>query len=87
MVFEGIICYIGDILNVECFNIYILDYYVKMVKELEREGFYILVIKDMVGLLKLKVVYELIGELCEVIYFLIYLYIYDISGNGLLIYK
>lgn len=86
-IFEGIICYIGDILNFEWLNIYILEYYVKLVKELECEGFYILVIKDMVGLLKFKVVYELIGELKLVVDLLIYFYIYDISGNGLLIYK
>lgn len=86
-IFEGIICYIGDILNFEWSNIYILEYYVKLVKELECEGFYILVIKDMVGLLKFKVVYELIGELKLVVDLLIYFYIYDISGNGLLIYK
>lgn len=86
-ILEGIICYIGDILNFEWLNIYILEYYVKLVKELECEGFYILVIKDMVGLLKFKVVYELIGELKLVVDLLIYFYIYDISGNGLLIYK
>lgn len=86
-ILEGIICYIGDILNFEWLNIYILEYYVKLVKELECEGFYILVIKDMVGLLKFKVVYELIGELKVVVDLLIYFYIYDISGNGLLMYK
>ena len=36
MVSEGTICYTGDILNAERSNIYTLDYYVKMAKELER---------------------------------------------------
>ena len=31
-----------------------LEYYVKLAKELEREGFHILTIKDMAGLLKPK---------------------------------
>ena len=34
-----------------------------MAKELEREGFHILAIKDMAGLLKPKAANELIGEL------------------------
>ena len=59
MVSEGTICYTGDILNAERSNIYTLDYYVKMAKELEREGFHILAIKDMAGLLKPKAAYEL----------------------------
>lgn len=52
---EGTICYTGDILNPERSNIYTLEYYVKLAKELEREGFHILAIKDMAGLLKPKV--------------------------------
>ncbi|MGU3218298.1 hypothetical protein ACVXZ0_01715 [Staphylococcus aureus] len=36
---EGTICYTGDILNPERSNIYTLEYYVKLAKELEREGF------------------------------------------------
>nr|MBO8492320.1 pyruvate carboxylase [Staphylococcus aureus] len=48
---EGTICYTGDILNPERSNIYTLEYYVKLAKELEREGFHILAIKDMAGLL------------------------------------
>lgn len=35
---EGTICYTGDILNPERSNIYTLDYYVKLAKELEKEG-------------------------------------------------
>ena len=37
MVSEGTICYTGDILNAERSNIYTLDYYVKMAKELEEK--------------------------------------------------
>ena len=74
MVSEGTICYTGDILNAERSNIYTLDYYVKMAKELEREGFHILAIKDMAGLLKPKAAYELIGELREATHLPIHLH-------------
>lgn len=84
---EGAICYTGDILNVERSNIYTLDYYVKMAKELEREGFHILAIKDMAGLLKPKAANELIGELRAVVNLPIHLHTHDTSGNGLLTYK
>ena len=87
MVSEGTICYTGDILNAERSNIYTLDYYVKMAKELEREGFHILAIKDMAGLLKPKAAYELIGELREATHLPIHLHTHDTSGNGLLTYK
>lgn len=84
---EGAICYTGDILNVERSNIYTLDYYVKMAKELEREGFHILAIKDMAGLLKPKAANELIGELRAALNLPIHLHTHDTSGNGLLTYK
>lgn len=84
---EGAICYTGDILNVERSNIYTLDYYVKMAKELEREGFHILAIKDMAGLLKPKAANELIGELRAAVNLPIHLHTHDTSGNGLLTYK
>ena len=84
---EGAICYTGDILNPERSNVFTLEYYVKLAKELEREGFHILAIKDMAGLLKPKATYELIGELKSAINLPIHLHTHDTSGNGLLIYK
>ena len=84
---EGAICYTGDILNPERSNVFTLEYYVKLAKELEREGFHILAIKDMAGLLKPKAAYELIGELKSAINIPIHLHTHDTSGNGLLIYK
>lgn len=84
---EGAICYTGDILNPERSNVFTLEYYVKLAKELEREGFHILAIKDMAGLLKPKAAYELIGELKSAINLPIHLHTHDTSGNGLLIYK
>ncbi|MFI8611584.1 pyruvate carboxylase [Staphylococcus capitis] len=84
---EGAICYTGDILNVERSNIYTLDYYVKMAKELESEGFHILAIKDMAGLLKPKAANELIGELRAAVNLPIHLHTHDTNGNGLLTYK
>lgn len=84
---EGAICYTGDILNPERSNVFTLEYYVKLAKELEREGFHILAIKDMAGLLKPKAAYELIGEFKSAINLPIHLHTHDTSGNGLLIYK
>lgn len=83
---EGTICYTGDILNPERSNIYTLDYYVKLAKELEKEGFHILAIKDMAGLLKPKAAYELIGRLRAAVDMPIHLHTHDTSGNGLLTY-
>ncbi|EJO7176321.1 pyruvate carboxylase [Staphylococcus pseudintermedius] len=84
---EGTICYTGDILNPERSNIYTLDYYVKLAKELEREGFHMLAIKDMAGLLKPRAAYELIGELKAAVDLPIHLHTHDTSGNGILTYK
>ena len=58
-----------------------------MAKELEREGFHILAIKDMAGLLKPKAANELIGELRSAVDLPIHLHTHDTSGNGLLTYK
>src|SRR5699024_11684756 len=62
---EGTICYTGDFLDPNRSNIYTLDYYVNMAKTLESEGFYILAIKDMAGLLIIKAAYDLICALDE----------------------
>ena len=84
---EGTICYTGDILNPERSNVFTLDYYVKLARELEREGFHILAIKDMAGLLKPRAAYELVGELKAAVNLPIHLHTHDTSGNGLLTYK
>ncbi|ARJ27695.1 pyruvate carboxylase [Staphylococcus lugdunensis] len=84
---EGTICYTGDILNPERSNVFTLEYYVNLAKQLEREGFHILAIKDMAGLLKPKAAYELIGELRAAVDMPIHLHTHDTSGNGLLTYK
>ncbi|WP_281190962.1 pyruvate carboxylase [Staphylococcus schleiferi] len=84
---EGTICYTGDILNPERSDVYTLDYYVKMAQRLEREGFHMLAIKDMAGLLKPRAAYELIGELKAAVNLPIHLHTHDTSGNGILTYK
>lgn len=84
---EGTICYTGDILNPKRSNVYTLDYYVKMAQSLEREGFHMLAIKDMAGLLKPRAAYELIGELKAAVNLPIHLHTHDTSGNGILTYK
>ncbi|MBI5974487.1 pyruvate carboxylase [Staphylococcus canis] len=84
---EGTICYTGDILNVQRSNIYTIDYYVQLAKTLEREGFHMLAIKDMAGLLKPRAAFELIGELKKAVDIPIHLHTHDTSGNGILTYK
>lgn len=84
---EGAICYTGDILNPNRSDLYTIEYYVNMAKELEREGFHILAIKDMAGLLKPKAANELIGELKAAVDLPIHLHTHDTSGNGILVYK
>ena len=84
---EGAICYTGDILNPERSNVYTLEYYINLAKELQREGVHILGIKDMAGLLKPKAAYELISELKTQIDIPIHLHTHDTSGNGLLVYQ
>src|SRR5699024_1823334 len=84
---EGAICYTGDILNPERSNVYTLDYYINLAKELQSEGVHILGIKDMAGLLKPKAAHELIGELKTHIDIPIHLHTHDTSGNGLLVYQ
>lgn len=74
---EACFCYIGDIIDFIWIK-YILQYYFDLAKQLEDYGVYIIVIKDMVGLLKLLVVEELISVLKDIVYILIYLYMYDI---------
>lgn len=84
---EGAICYTGDILNPERSNIYTLDYYKKMAIAMEREGFHILAIKDMAGLLKPEAAYELISELKATVNLPIHLHTHDTSGNGIMVYS
>lgn len=84
---EGTICYTGDILDTTRSNVYTLDYYVNLAKTLEREGFHMLAIKDMAGLLKPRAAYELIGELKAAVNLPIHLHTHDTSGNGILTYN
>jgi pyruvate carboxylase len=78
---EACMCYTGDILD-ETREKYNLNYYVKMAKELEREGTHILGIKDMSGLLKPMAAYKLIKALKNEISIPIHLHTHDTSGNG-----
>ncbi|UBH23160.1 pyruvate carboxylase [Macrococcus armenti] len=84
---EGAICYTGDILNPNRSSIYTLEYYLKMAKEMEQEGFHILAIKDMAGLLKPEAAYTLISALKAEVSMPIHLHTHDTSGNGIMIYN
>lgn len=78
---EACMCYTGDILD-ETREKYNLNYYVKMAKQLEKEGTHILGIKDMSGLLKPIAAYKLIKALKDEISIPIHLHTHDTSGNG-----
>lgn len=81
MIAEACMCYTGDILD-ETREKYNLNYYVKMAKELEREGTHIIGIKDMSGLLKPMAAYKLIKALKNEVAVPIHLHTHDTSGNG-----
>lgn len=81
MIAEACMCYTGDILD-ETREKYNLNYYIKMAKELEREGTHIIGIKDMSGLLKPMAAYKLIKALKNEVAVPIHLHTHDTSGNG-----
>lgn len=78
---EACMCYTGDILD-ETREKYNLNYYVKLAKQLEKEGTHILGIKDMSGLLKPIAAFKLIKALKDEISIPIHLHTHDTSGNG-----
>lgn len=82
---EVMICYTGDILDKNRTK-YDLAYYTSMAKELEAAGAHILGIKDMAGLLKPQVAYELVSALKETIDIPVHLHTHDTSGNGIYMY-
>lgn len=78
---EPAMCYTGDILD-ESRDKYTLDYYVKMAKNLEKQGAHIIGIKDMSGLLKPVAAFRLIKALKNEVAVPIHLHTHDTSGNG-----
>ncbi|WP_010286613.1 pyruvate carboxylase [Kurthia massiliensis] len=82
---EATLCYTGDILD-DTRSKYTVDYYKKMVKELENAGANIIAIKDMAGLLKPNAAYELVSELKAATDLPIHLHTHDTSGNGIYLY-
>ncbi|SHE59720.1 pyruvate carboxylase [Atopostipes suicloacalis DSM 15692] len=84
---EGTFCYTGDILNPERSEIYTLDYYVNLAKEIQAQGVHFLGIKDMSGILKPEAAYLLIKALKEEIDIPIHLHSHDTSGNALSMYS
>lgn len=84
---EGTLCYTGDILNPDRSNIYTLDYYVNLAKEIEALGVHFLGIKDMSGILKPEAAYQLIKALKAEINIPIHLHSHDTSGNALSLYS
>jgi len=84
---EGTLCYTGDILNPERSEIYTLDYYVDLAKDIEAQGVHTLGIKDMSGVLKPEAAYKLIKTLKEEISLPIHLHSHDTSGNNIPMYS
>ncbi|UUX35423.1 pyruvate carboxylase [Fundicoccus culcitae] len=84
---EGALCYTGDILNPQRSEIFTLDYYVKLAKEIQAQGVHFLGIKDMSGILKPEAAYMLVKALKEEIDIPIHLHTHDTSSNGLATYS
>lgn len=85
VVVEVVFCYIGDFFDlVEDF--YMFDYYFGFVDQIVVVGVYIIVIKDMVGLLCFVVVVKFVLVLWEWFDFFVYLYMYDIFGGQFVIF-
>lgn len=84
---EGTLCYTGDILDPDRSDIYTLDYYVDLAKEIEALGVHFLGIKDMSGLLKPEAAYQLIKALKQEINIPIHLHSHDTSGNAIPMYS
>ena len=78
---EGTLCYTGDILDPDRSEVYTLDYYIDLAKEIEAQGVHLLGIKDMSGVLKPEAAYILIKALKEEINIPIHLHSHDTSGN------
>jgi pyruvate carboxylase len=78
-ILEAAVCYTGDILDPQRPK-YDLAYYVKMAKELEREGAHILGIKDMAGLLKPAAAKLLFTSLRQELTIPIHFHTHDTSG-------
>lgn len=84
---EGTICYTGDISNPKRSEVYTLDYYVELAKQIESLGVHSLAIKDMSGVLKPEAAYQLISALKSEIKVPLHLHTHDTSSNGLLTYS
>lgn len=78
---EACLCYTGDILDTKR-DKYTLEYYVRMAKELEKQGTHMLGIKDMSGLVKPMAAKKLITALKNEIAIPVHLHTHDTSGNG-----
>ena len=78
-ILEAAVCYTGDILDPKRPK-YDLDYYVKIARELEREGAHILGIKDMAGLLKPPAAKLLFSTLKRELSIPIHFHTHDTSG-------
>ena len=76
---EGTLCYTGDILN-PARTKYQLDYYVKLAKQLVKQGAHLLCIKDMAGLCKPYAAHKLVKTLKDEVGVPIHFHTHDTSG-------
>jgi pyruvate carboxylase len=78
---EGAICYSGDCASPQE-DIYTLDYYVALARELEAEGVHLLAIKDMAGLLTPRAAAMLVRALRQSVRLPIHLHTHDTAACG-----
>ncbi len=76
---EPAICYTGDLFD-KSRPKYLLNYYVKMAKQLEKLGAHFLAIKDMAGLCRPYAAYTLVKALREEIAIPVHFHTHDTSG-------
>jgi pyruvate carboxylase len=78
---EAALCYSGDLLSPQE-DVYTLQYYVDMAKQLEAAGAHILAIKDMAGVCKPAAAVRLITALKQEVGLPIHLHTHDTSGGA-----
>lgn len=79
---EVAICYTGDLLNPEE-DLYTLDYYLSLAKQIVDAGAHIIAIKDMAGLLRPQAAVKLVKALRENFAVPIHLHTHDTAGGQL----
>ena len=78
---EGTLCYSGDCAS-PAEDVYTLDYYVGLARELEAQGVHLLAVKDMAGLLTPRAAHLLVDALRQSVRLPIHLHTHDTAACG-----